>query len=302
MYRFLQLQTGEKSVGLFILGDGLVDDILGKLVVAVGIGLEPVADELLVEGRLTVAGLVTFGGPETAAVGSQHLVAQNDIALFVEAELELGVGDDDAAGPCVLSALFIEGDGAVAELLGILLSLSGELLFQNLYALLEADVLVMIADLGLGAGSVDGLRELIAFPEAFGELDAADGAVLFVALPAAAGDVAADDALDGKHVELFAHHAVAVKAVLTEKLGHIGDIRADHVVGQDIPGVIEPESGHLGQDGALLCNLVLQDHVKSGDAVGRNHDQAVADIVYFADLAFLDGGVFFHCAMNSFRI
>ena len=128
-----------------------------------------------------MAGLVTFGGPETAAVGSQHLVAQNDIALFVEAELELGVGDDDAAGPCVLSALFIEGDGAVAELLGILLSLSGELLFQNLYALLEADVLVMIADLGLGAGSVDGLRELIAFPEAFGELDAADGAVLFVA-------------------------------------------------------------------------------------------------------------------------
>ena len=44
----LQFQAGEKSIGFFILGDGLVDDILRKLVIAVGIGFEPVADKLLV--------------------------------------------------------------------------------------------------------------------------------------------------------------------------------------------------------------------------------------------------------------
>ena len=60
----LQLQAGEKSIGLFILGNGLVDDILGKLVIAVGIGLEPVADKLLIEGRLAVAGLIALCGPE----------------------------------------------------------------------------------------------------------------------------------------------------------------------------------------------------------------------------------------------
>ena len=163
----------------------------------------------------------TFGGPEAAAVGSQHLVAQDNIALLVKTEFELGVGDDDASGPCILSALLVEGDGAVAELLGILLSLSGKLLLQNFDALLEADILVVIADLGLGAGGIDGLRELVAFLQTLGKLNAADRTVLLVALPAAAGDIAADDALDGKHVELFAHHAVAVKAVLTEKLGHI---------------------------------------------------------------------------------
>ena len=148
-------------------------------------------DELLVEGRLTVAGLVTFGGPEAAAVGSQHLVAQDNIALLVKTEFELGVGDDDASGPCILSALLVEGDGAVAELLGILLSLSGKLLLQNFDALLEADILVVIADLGLGAGGIDGLRELVAFLQTLGKLNAADRAVLLVALPAAAGDIAA---------------------------------------------------------------------------------------------------------------
>ena len=46
--------TGQQVISFFILIDGLVDDILRKQVVAVGIGLEPVSDELLVEGRLAV--------------------------------------------------------------------------------------------------------------------------------------------------------------------------------------------------------------------------------------------------------
>ena len=48
----LQLFAGEQLVGLQILGNGLVNDILRQVVVAVGVGLEPVADELLVEGGL----------------------------------------------------------------------------------------------------------------------------------------------------------------------------------------------------------------------------------------------------------
>ena len=108
----------------------------------------------------------------------------------------------------------------------------------------------MIADFRLGAGRIDGFRQLIAFFQARRQLDPAYSAVLLIAGPAAAGDVAADDALNRKHGQLFAHHAVAVKAVLTEKLGHIGDVRADHVVGEDILCVIEPEPGHLGQDSA----------------------------------------------------
>ena len=101
----LQLQAGEKGISLFILGNGLIDDILGKLIITVWIGLEPVADKLLVEGRLAVTGLIAFCRPEAAAVGSEHLITQDNIALFVEAELELGVGDDDAAAQRVVRAL-----------------------------------------------------------------------------------------------------------------------------------------------------------------------------------------------------
>ena len=67
-------------------------------------------------------------------------------------ELELGIGDDDAAGEGVLGALLIQGDGVVAQLGGVLLAVAGELLFQHIDALLVGDILVVIADLGLGGG------------------------------------------------------------------------------------------------------------------------------------------------------
>ena len=57
---------------------------------------EPVADELLVERRLAAARLVLVGRPEPRAVGRQHFVDQNQLAVDL-AELELRVGDDDAA-------------------------------------------------------------------------------------------------------------------------------------------------------------------------------------------------------------
>ena len=47
-----QIGTGQKLVGFLVFRDRLVDDILRKVVIAVRICLEPVADELLVEGRL----------------------------------------------------------------------------------------------------------------------------------------------------------------------------------------------------------------------------------------------------------
>src|SRR5690606_42150114 len=50
------------------------------------------------------------------------------------------------------------------------------------FALFEGDVLVVVADGGLGRGSEDGLRELGGFLQASRQLDAADGAGLLVFL------------------------------------------------------------------------------------------------------------------------
>src|SRR6202022_881324 len=62
---------------------------------------EVVADELFVEALLRPAGPVQIARPEARRIGRQHFVDQNNRALLRSvhetAELELGVGDDDAA-------------------------------------------------------------------------------------------------------------------------------------------------------------------------------------------------------------
>ena len=57
--------------------------------------VEVVAHRLLVERRRRRARLPLVGRPEPRRVGREHLVAHDELAVD-EAELELGVGDDDA--------------------------------------------------------------------------------------------------------------------------------------------------------------------------------------------------------------
>ena len=237
---------------------------------------------------------VACKGPEAAAVRGKHLVAENDVAILIETKLELGVGDDDTFGQSVVCTLLVKSESSVFDLLCILLSLAGECLLQNLDALLKADVLVMLADLGLGGRCVDGLRKLCAFLQTLRKSDTAYGLGLLVALPAAAGDVTADDTLDGDHVELLAQHAVAVKLLLTEILRHIIHVYTHHVVRDDVFCQVKPETGHLGQNSALLCYFVFQDNVKCGDTIGGHHNQRIADIIDLSYLAFLNRTVFLH--------
>ena len=68
--------------------------------------VEPVAHVLLVERRLRAARLVLVDRPEAAGVRGQDLVDQDDLALD-DAELELRVGDDDAALERDVSAAFV---------------------------------------------------------------------------------------------------------------------------------------------------------------------------------------------------
>ena len=236
-----------------------------------------------------MARLVALQRPEAGGIRGEHLVAQHHVAILVQTKLELGVGNDDAAGQGVLSALLVQGDGVVPQLGGVLFAVAGELLFQHLNAALVGDVLVVVADLGLGGGGVDGLRQLLGLLQTLGQLDAAHLAGLLVAGPAAAGDVAAHDALDGQHGQLAAQHAVAVELGLPEELRHILHVHAQHMVGQQILGIVEPELAHLGEHGALFGHLVFQDDIKRRNAVGGNHDQAVAVVVNLADFSFFDG-------------
>lgn len=115
-----------------------------------------------------MTGLVAFYRPEAAGVGSQHLIGKNNLAVLIQAEFKLGIGNDDASGACVIGTLDIKGNGCVLDLLRIFLTVAGECLLKNFNALLVGDVLVVITDFCLGAGSVDRLGQLVAFLQAFG--------------------------------------------------------------------------------------------------------------------------------------
>ena len=58
-------------------------------------GDEPIPHELLVERGLRPPGQPGIGRPVARRVGCGHLIPEDRGAVFVEAELELGVGEDD---------------------------------------------------------------------------------------------------------------------------------------------------------------------------------------------------------------
>src|SRR5215471_15282291 len=101
---YLRLATRDSPIGLEIaLARGLDHGLRqgrrrGFAVPAAGASLdvEIVAQGLLVEACLRPAGYVVIDRPETRGVGGHHLVDQDDAALAVAAELEFGVGNDDA--------------------------------------------------------------------------------------------------------------------------------------------------------------------------------------------------------------
>ena len=142
----------------------------------------------------------------------------------------------------------------------------------------------MVTQLSLGARGKDRLRQLLGLLQPLRQLDAADSTVLLIALPAAAGDVATDDALHRQHGQLLAHHAVALELRLLEELRHILIINGNHVIWHNISSQIKPELGHLGKYLTLLSNLVLENVVKCGNTVSSYHDDAIACIVYLTNL------------------
>ena len=52
--------------------------------------------------------------------------------------------------------------------------------------------------------------------------------------------------------------------------------------------MIEPEFGHLCQNRTFFGDFVVQNHIEAADAVGSNHDQAVAIIINLTYFTFFD--------------
>src|SRR5437764_8564491 len=80
---------------------------------------EVVPQRLLVEAGLAPAGLIAVRGPETRRVGREDLVDYQQPPVRRRAELELRVGDDDAASRRVLPARLVQGEAGLLQLVGV---------------------------------------------------------------------------------------------------------------------------------------------------------------------------------------
>src|SRR5262245_56018051 len=150
-----ELLPRDPPVGLQITLAGGVDDMCGQkwrrgvAIPAAGaaLGVEIVAQRLLVKTRLRPAGLVGIDGPEARRIRRHHLVDQDDLSVAVAAEFEFGVGDDDAL---LAGEAFAAGIDRARQTL----QLVGDGAADHLAHPPNRDVLVM-AGLGLGRRAED---------------------------------------------------------------------------------------------------------------------------------------------------
>ena len=115
--------AGDPLEGFYVLCLCLCDDLLGHdgavLASEAFLG-QPVAEELLVEAVLGLAGLVSVQGPEARGVRGENLVDEDDlVGDFVVAELELGVCNDDASLQGVEGGELVQPDGDRLDVLRI---------------------------------------------------------------------------------------------------------------------------------------------------------------------------------------
>jgi hypothetical protein len=156
--------------------------------------------------------------------------------------------------------------------------LEGGLLADLVDELRERDVLVVAALRRLGGGREDRALEALAAAQPLGECQSGDGARLAVLLPARPGEVAADDALDGDHVELL------------DDQGAAGDIRryvgADEMGRHDVAELAEPPRRQLREDGALARDRRGEHAIVGRDVVsGQQQELVVGERVQLTDLS-----------------
>src|ERR1700722_19168532 len=250
--------------------------------------VEIIAQRLLVETRLRLAGRVDIRRPEPRTVGGHHLVDQDDMAVLVAAEFEFGVGDDDALVAAEFFTERIDGPRHAFQRVG-------DLIAEDLAHPRNRDVLV-VTGFGLGRRAEDRGLEFRAFDKAGREFLAGERAVGGVFLPRRARQIAADHAFDRKYRGAPAQHRASGKrSAMALQRGHLADdligVGADHVVMDHALELVEPPGADLGQHRAFHRDGFGHDNVEGADAVGGGQQPAVAAcVVDIADLAAPDPG------------
>src|ERR1700736_3682343 len=109
-------RQARQRLAVFVAGsrDDLGRQIRARRLLVPVEGLQVVAHELLVETRRAHARAIAVRGPEARGVRRQHFVDEREYALAVDAEFELGVGNDDAAAARVFGREPVQCERGVA--------------------------------------------------------------------------------------------------------------------------------------------------------------------------------------------
>lgn len=174
-----------------------------------------------------------------------------------DAELELGVGQDDTSRLCVSGRFGVESDGGGRHALS-------EICADDLVDFVGVNVLVVFALVGFGAwGEERSVGNLLGFLQTCCEFDAVNGSDALVFSPTTAGDVSSDDSFDGQHFGSLDKHrptldlvfdAVELVLQLSREVSVVGsnDVRLDKGGCQET----EPESGKGMEKLALVGNAL----------------------------------------------
>ena len=248
----------------------------GRTVLVPSGRFEPVAHELLVVARRAAAGSVLIDGPEARAIGGEDLVDQDD-AIVEQAELKLGVGEDDAARAREVSGLGVDVEAQIAQ--G-----GGSFETDDLDHALERDIFVM-SGRGFAGGGKNRFGKWIAFTEASRKFESAHGLTGLIFLPARPREISAHHALDRKDASLRDDHAATIEffKIGLRRKRHIAGMHAEQVVRH--AEVAKPKPTELCEDSPLIRDATRQNPVEGTDAVGRDEEQSIAKFIDIAHLA-----------------
>ncbi len=239
---------------------------------------EPFAQELLVEVLRLLPGrdlvVVGVGDPVAAAIRRVDLVDEHEPSVQ-QTKLVLGVHEDETALAGHFLPALEQGNGDALHFR----PQAGDNQPAR-HHLVRRQAFVVLSLLGFGRRGDDWLRQGVIFLEARRQLQAVGpGHTLAVQCPQTgardARDVAADDDFDRQGGGLVHEHDVGVRH------GH-------DVVGDQIGRLLEPPGSELVEHLPLVGDHA-QHPVESTDAVGRDQQTTVAEVVDIADFALVLG-------------
>ena len=237
-------------------------------------GEQPLANELFIKRRLTLARGIQVRRPEPRTVWREDFVDQNQTSIE-PAPFEFGVSDDQAAGGSILGRLSIDLQAEIAQFV---------CRFQSdaLRHEFKTDVLI-VARFSLGRWRENRLGQSVTLSQSSWQLHAADLAGSLILAPPRAFEITTHDAFERNHIRFPDDHTSSFQ----HRLGGFSDLRMHRNLHRKQMMLnwqtLEPKLAQLRQHTPFVRNPAREYPVESTDAVGADDQKSIAEVIDIAN-------------------